>query len=770
MQLAPLAQTTIGQRILDAVSSSLSPSVLWGFTTGLSLILAITAVWIYLYYRSRVIALTGDSADIAQLAARKNLLQGEVEQCQRWLEENRERLLQMDARVQEMNRLEQELADLQTRLAQTEEQVEERDRELRDMQNAVSGLAEDRNRLKDEIDRLQERLEPARAAAARAEDARKEADSRAQEADKKAQEMCRKYEQEESRLQRLLHDMGQRKAEESALVGAVTGLEAQRKEKEAELDQTQSQLAQLRAEQDKLRDSVAERRKAKGERDELCGECEELRGRTGSLRQELGRLEKEREVHHEQLARTKSELEKLKDSLSERRKAKAERDEFRSECEELHGRIGSLRQELGRLEKERDGLLAQVSGGPAAEDDRYAELLGFPDCLKKSLFSEGAQRQTDEREALARVQKYLKSAGLLFPDRTVKAFHTSLKVSEICPLTVLAGVSGTGKTELPIRYARAMGIHSLVLSVQPGWNSPQDLFGFYNYLEKRYKATELVKALIRMDKYHMLEYGLDGRDESPPLLLVLLDEMNLARVEYYFSEFLSKLEIRRTIADPDNGDERQEAEFELDTGPGSSTKSPHRVWVSGNVLFAGTMNEDETTQTLSDKVLDRGNVLRFARPQEGTVKLSGIADQEVARSHRYLPYSQWQQWIRPPQGHPWDKDVDQWTEAINRALDKVGRPFGHRVVQAIRAYVRNYPGVDDGSTHRTAFADQVEQKVLPKLRGVDMMEPSSSEALDETMTVVTELADDCLREAFQRSIDQSVSSGTFLWRGVTRPV
>ena len=84
------------------------------------------------------------------------------------------------------------------------------------------------------------------------------------------------------------------------------------------------------------------------------------------------------------------------------------------------------------------------------------------------------------------------------------------------------------------------------------------------------------------------------------MLIVLLDEMNLARTEYYFSNFLSRLELRRIVTNENEKANRKNAEITIDDNFGN-------LWVPNNVLFVGTMNEDESTQTLSDKVLDRAN-------------------------------------------------------------------------------------------------------------------------------------------------------------------
>jgi dynein-related subfamily AAA family protein len=394
----------------------------------------------------------------------------------------------------------------------------------------------------------------------------------------------------------------------------------------------------------------------------------------------------------------------LEEILTQKRQVQRERDELLEEKRSLKESIASLKQEQVGIEK-------------ADSSSRYADLLAMsPECLSEAIFLGGKVTNRLEEEVLDELQQNLKAQGLLFSDRILKAFHTSLKVGQISPLTVLAGVSGTGKTILPLEYAKAMGMHSLPVSVQPRWDSPQDLFGFYNYLEHKYKATDLARALVRMDTYNFLPENfpsLQGQKRNERILLVLLDEMNLARIEYYFSEFLSKLELRRLVTDPSQHNQRASAEFELETGPRSAEDSIFRLWVGENVLFVGTMNEDESTQTLSDKVLDRANVLRFGRPPEG-ISSTGHGN-GATQNGKFLEFSEWQSWIKHlSAGNRWDNDVNRWIASVNEALDQIGRPFGYRVQQAIREYILQYPGVDGGRIYARAFADQVEQKVLPK--------------------------------------------------------
>jgi MoxR-like ATPase len=386
-----------------------------------------------------------------------------------------------------------------------------------------------------------------------------------------------------------------------------------------------------------------------------------------------------------------------------------------------------------------------------------------------NMFTGGKWEEQDETNFLQRVKKALQKEGLVFPQRIIDAFHTSLKCHDINPITVLAGVSGTGKTLLPVRYAEIIGMHRLVMAVQPRWDSPQDMFGFYNYLEKEYKATELSRALVRMDPFNYPQGQfamLNSEWARDRLLLVLLDEMNLARTEYYFSEFLSRLELRRTVPDPSNRSRRSEAEIELDAGPGEHR---FRIWVGPNVFFVGTMNEDETTQTLSDKVLDRANVLRFGKPDENVKAVSINTTNQAAISNKYLSFNQWKKWRREfKENTDWYEPVSEWTTKLNAALNRVGRPFGFRVLQAIGHYVANYPRVEDSERFKLAFADQIEQKIIPKIRGIDLSTDNSNECLEEVGAINAELDDRDLGDAFKSARDESRMIGMFQWRGVTR--
>ena len=128
------------------------PTSIWGLMTGLSLILVLLACGMYVYYHNRLKAVIGDSKDVADLAAKKEGLEAEINQCQDWLKNNREELLKLDAERKQQEALRQELANLQTKAAQEQQKVDDFSKESTILQNVISTLAQDRDRITKEID------------------------------------------------------------------------------------------------------------------------------------------------------------------------------------------------------------------------------------------------------------------------------------------------------------------------------------------------------------------------------------------------------------------------------------------------------------------------------------------------------------------------------------------------------------------------------------------------------------------------------------------
>ena len=375
----------------------------------------------------------------------------------------------------------------------------------------------------------------------------------------------------------------------------------------------------------------------------------------------------------------------------------------------------------------------------------------------------------DESTLLAHVKQTVSDRDYDLPVRLQEAFHAALKTSDISCLTVMAGVSGTGKSAFPKLYAEAAGIHFLPLAVEPRWDSPQDLFGFLNYMESRYEPTSLARALVQFNGLDFDGWKQGERvDLSDYMLIVLLDEMNLARVEYYFSEFLSRLEMRRDV-DTRTLDDYRKVSMEVygghggDPETGAEAVSPIRLFAGSNVLFVGTMNEDESTQSLSDKVIDRANVLYFGKPPHLHAR-GANGGNGAGQGTSKLSFNKWRQWIRntTEDSIPHFEDVTARLTSVNAELAKIGRPFGHRAYQAMLSYVANHPSV--ALRHEEpwlALADQVAMRVMPKLRGVDLV--AHDEVFRSLGMLIETLRDSHLLNAFDQA--RHSSRGYFEWRG-----
>jgi outer membrane murein-binding lipoprotein Lpp len=742
---------------MESVGIPYLPVSLWILAGAITILILLAALGFYIYWRRWAADLTETGEGVASLAARKQILEKDVEALREWIEVRKAELERLVAEREEQERLRAVLADL-------EHQCAVKNQENQELRNEVGELENQRHNVTQILEKMQREigdLDAKRGEAQSLDSQIAELRSRLEEARQTIRNLAElevklnHLSNEKAILERTIEELratAESAREEAARLNKGTG------EARIEAEQVVRELREARREKAELAviiDTLRQEQRA------LENSAERFEQKIDDLRASSKSAQEEAERDRQLALKAKEEAER---TLRELVISQKERQRIRIEVGELHAKKAVLEQEVLRLE----GRLGSRAGGVEAPLAAYADLLEKPPlCLSKDMFAGGQWDDQDESYFLQRVKKVLQKEGLVFPQRIIDAFHTSLKCHDINPITVLAGVSGTGKTLLPVRYAEIMGMHRLVMAVQPRWDSPQDMFGFYNYLEKEYKATELSRALVRMDPFNYPSGQfpmLKSEWAKDRLMLVLMDEMNLARTEYYFSEFLSRLELRRTVSEPSNKTNRSEAEIELDAGPGEHR---FRLWVGPNVFFVGTMNEDETTQTLSDKVLDRANVLRFGKPDE-KVKAVSISSNQVTISEKYLSFDQWKRWRREFQENSdWYEPVSKWTTKINAALNRVGRPFGFRVLQAIGHYVANYPRVEDGERYKLAFADQIEQKIIPKIRGIDLSTENSNECLEEVGAIIGELDDRDLGDAFESARNESRMIGMFQWRGVT---
>lgn len=152
-------------------------------------------------------------------------------------------------------------------------------------------------------------------------------------------------------------------------------------------------------------------------------------------------------------------------------------------------------------------------------------------------------------------------------------------------MLILQGISGTGKTSLPYALGQFISNPSLICSVQPSWRDRTELFGYYNDFTKKYSETEFLKTL----------YESHYQDN---IRIVILDEMNIARVEYYFAEMLSILELPRA-------EERYISVVSSRADNDPEKMEDGKIWIPDNVFYVGTINNDDSTFAVADKVYDR---------------------------------------------------------------------------------------------------------------------------------------------------------------------
>jgi hypothetical protein len=288
--------------------------------------------------------------------------------------------------------------------------------------------------------------------------------------------------------------------------------------------------------------------------------------------------------------------------------------------------------------------------------------------------------------AIADVEAAVKAAGGHYPGGEVRRYHAGLNFLPHKHFVILSGLSGTGKTRLALHYARA--VHGLadkdqedpflfVCAVRPEWTDPTGLTGYYDVLSNRYMVPPFLEAVLLATAH----------PASP--VFVVLDEMNLARVEYYFSDVLSAIETGEALQLHSNS-------VPLEGSTGTSIRAA--LGLPSNLYITGTINVDETTNPISDKVLDRAVVIDMS-----AVDLPGFLAGLEARE-------------------PALKDARAACEghllAAHGLMTAHGLGFGYRVTEeAVRyhAFAAEHLKAPPADT----TDDLMVQKVLVKLRGAE---------------------------------------------------
>ena len=404
---------------------------------------------------------------------------------------------------------------------------------------------------------------------------------------------------EEADLAELRADLGNR-AEQLA-AGIRETLEQRIRSLEDQLEHAQDDRNAL--ESALQRRVEADRKFGQRTPEEVLNEIETLRARNDTLQAELAErpdtdaaarlaeLEREQETWQVDRVDLSRQVSKLK-----RRLANFEADA--NEREDQRNVIASLESQRQLLHSAHEQVQAEIKDLLS----RNEATSPFPACTAMDADSalQSNEPMSDDVGDLEAFVEDLQHRIASDPERSDTLYYTLADLRSFIgglamgPLVLLQGISGTGKTSLPMAFARAVGTKADVIEVQAGWRDPQDLVGHYNAFEKKFYEKKFLQALYRA--------GTPRWEDA--IRIVLLDEMNLSHPEQYFSDLLSALELPQ-----------EDRRLVLMTHPVESAPSRliegRELRIPPNVWFVGTANHDETTMDFADKTYDRSHVMEF---------------------------------------------------------------------------------------------------------------------------------------------------------------
>jgi hypothetical protein len=364
------------------------------------------------------------------------------------------------------------------------------------------------------------------------------------------------------------------------------------------------------------------------------------------------------------------------------------------ELAQITGQADALRVLNNELRRNLDEQRAALEGQAG---ERFPELVLLDKAPPRT--PQAAQRtNTAPLKALVdHVRKYAatRDIPLYYAPVTIRAFLAGLAASRF---VILQGLSGTGKTSLPDVFFAAIDGQRETISVQSSWRDRHELLGYNNEFSKRFNETEFTKAVYEA-----------GRDEHRDIpWAIVLDEMNLARVEYYFADFLSALERPRE-------EERTVALTNMRTLPGTGPRwliNGHRLRVPRNLWFIGTANQDESTLEITDKVYDRAQVLDFRRREEA---FAAEHAQPLTVSWTLLQ----KEFATASGNSKYQMSEEDWEyiHRLERVLqDHFGITFGNRVQRQLQTFVPVF--VAAGGKKYEAIDYQLARKVLRKVEAL----------------------------------------------------
>lgn len=356
----------------------------------------------------------------------------------------------------------------------------------------------------------------------------------------------------------------------------------------------------------------------------------------------------------------------------------------------------------------------------AVEDQLYFVRENVYEQLMKRVVEEGnpvevvdmkvqkEDREWDEREDsfLQYVQSVVRDKGLYLDQTDIFNFHISVKTNM---LTILAGIPGVGKSRFVQAYAESLGLNygeELVwIPISPSYQEPHDLLGYLHpngtFIESE---TKLVRTLLK------------AKENPNQLYIIVFDEMNMSHIEHWFTPFLSILQLEKKNRMLTLYEDVLETENTI----------PPTIEIGENIIFIGTVNFDETTKELSDRLLDRTNLLTLQKIP--FCEMSIGQGKGIQRPPFKVTAGEFRiNWLRNKEM------IEVFSEEELELLDKLHdvlssydatKGISFRCATAIAMYLQNIPFHNNQSymiSREEGFDLQIKQRVLTKVRGTEMM-------------------------------------------------
>lgn len=279
---------------------------------------------------------------------------------------------------------------------------------------------------------------------------------------------------------------------------------------------------------------------------------------------------------------------------------------------------------------------------------------------------------------------------LYFDIKTIRAFVSSFGTSR---LLILEGLSGTGKSSLPRYFAKFIESRSNFIPVQTTWRDKTSLIGYFNDFTQTFNETDFLKSLYR------------STYEKDFINLMVLDEFNIARVEYYFADFLSVLEY------PIEEQKIKVMQLPYDFTPPTHLRNGE-LKIEPNTFFVCTANKDDSTHSISDKVYDRAIVIDFDDKNEPFVA-------ESAKKSIPIGFSEFEKLYLDAQNNKdyllTQSDFARFKVITDFVYEELDVTFGNRIFHQIEKFVPVF--VASGGTKEEALDFLFARKILVKVQG-----------------------------------------------------